>query len=80
MSTVREWGATFWVARNSPGEIKESAAVITRMALLDEVPDAVILDEKVSVTTPETWGDPPEDYDFLGVLITYRSESQDAAA
>ena len=80
MSTVREWGATFWVAHHSPGEIKESAAVLTRMTLLDAVPDAVILDETVSVTTPETWGDAPEDYDFLGVLIKYRSAAQDAAA
>lgn len=76
MSAVREWGATLWIAQDSPKEVGEAAVVATRMGLLAEVPGAQILEEKVVKSTP-LWHDFDKDYDCLYILITYRTSNKD---
>lgn len=78
MSTVREWGATFWAAEAAEQEELDVFAGLVRHMLMDEVTDAVILEETMQRRLPAPEEDWPEGFQFVGVLIKYTSASQDA--
>ena len=79
MSTVREWGATFWADEDAEQDELDVFAGLVRHLLLDEVTDAVILEETMQRRLPAPWEDGVEGFQFVGVLIKYTSASQDAA-
>lgn len=78
MSIVREWGATFW-ARRPADAFLQGLAEECKYALLDEVPDAVILDASAYSLAALRSEDVPPDYDFVGVLIKYTSDAEGAS-